>query len=71
MSELSRQVKELERTPRSGSREREGRRLEMPKTPTQKQGNIARPVWTKGGVRPDRSGDGVGVIPKPRPTKKS
>ena len=36
----------------------------MKGVPTQKQGNIARPVQTKGGPRPDRSGDGAGVVPK-------
>ena len=29
--------------------------------PTQKQGNIARPVRTSGGLRPDRSGDGADI----------
>ena len=37
--------------------------------PTQKQGNIARPVKTKGGSRPDRSGDGSD-LPKYSPPKK-
>ena len=43
----------------------------MPKTPTQKEGNVARPVWTKDGPRPDISGDGAKVVPECRPTKKS
>jgi len=36
----------------------------MKGVPTQKQGNIARPVSTKGGLRPDKSGDGASVVPK-------
>lgn len=35
----------------------------MKGVPTQKEGNIARPVWTKGGPRPDKSGDGAAVRP--------
>ncbi len=41
----------------------------MKGTPTQKQGNIARPVRTKGGLRPDKSGDGAD-LPKYTPPKK-
>jgi hypothetical protein len=41
----------------------------MKGTPTQKQGNIARPVKTPGGLRPDRSGDGAS-LPKFKPPKK-
>lgn len=37
--------------------------------PTQKRGNIARPVRTKGGLRPDKSGDGAG-LPKFKQPKK-
>ena len=37
--------------------------VEMKGTPTQKQGNIARPVKTPGGLRPDKSGDGASVTP--------
>jgi hypothetical protein len=42
----------------------------MKGVPTQKQGNIARPVMTPGGPRPDRSGDGAGVVPRPKKRKK-
>ena len=41
----------------------------MKGTPTQKQGNIARAVRTKGGLRPDRSGDGA-ELPKFKQPKK-
>ena len=41
----------------------------MKGTPTQKDGNIARPVRTPGGPRPDRSGDGAS-LPKYTPPKK-
>jgi hypothetical protein len=41
----------------------------MKGTPTQKQGNIARPVKTNGGLRPDKSGDGAD-LPKYTPPKK-
>ena len=42
----------------------------MKGVPTQKQGNIARPVKTKGGFRPDRSGDGAGLFPEKKSKKK-
>ena len=35
----------------------------MKGVPTQKQGNIARPVKTKGGLRPDKTGAGADVRP--------
>ena len=38
----------------------------MKGTPTQKQGNIPRPVKTKGGLRLDISGDGVSPLPEKR-----
>lgn len=38
----------------------------MKGVPSQKRGNIARPVWTPGGPRPDRSGDGADVLPEKR-----
>ena len=41
----------------------------MKGVPTQKDGNIARPVRTPGGLRPDRSGDGAD-LPKYTPPKK-
>ena len=41
----------------------------MKGVPTQKQGNIARPVRDRGGLRPDRSGDGAD-LPKYTPPKK-
>jgi hypothetical protein len=42
----------------------------MKGTPTQKQGNIARPAGKNlGELRPDRSGDGAG-LPKYSPPKK-
>lgn len=34
--------------------------------PTQKGGNIARPVKTQGGFRPDKSGDGASPLPEKR-----
>ena len=43
----------------------------MKGVPTQKKGgNIARPVWTKGGPRPDRSGDGADLPRPPKPKKR-
>jgi hypothetical protein len=42
----------------------------MKGVPTQKQGNIARPVQTKGGPRPDRSGDGAGLSKIKQPKKR-
>ncbi len=41
----------------------------MKGVPTQKQGNNARPVKTKTGLRPDRSGDGAD-LPRFKPPKK-
>jgi len=41
----------------------------MKGVPTQRQGNIARPVRDKGGLRPDKSGDGAD-LPKYTPPKK-
>jgi hypothetical protein len=38
----------------------------MKPVPTQKQGNIARPVKTDGGFRPDSSGDGANPVPEKR-----
>jgi hypothetical protein len=43
--------------------------MKMKGIPTQKQGNIARPVKTSGGFRPDRSGDGVSPFIE-RPVKR-
>jgi hypothetical protein len=39
----------------------------MPRTPrpTQKEGNITKPVREGIDIRPDRSGDGATVTPKP------
>lgn len=44
----------------------------MKGVPTQKKdGNIARPVRTPGGLRPDKSGDGADVrVRTPKPPKK-
>jgi len=36
----------------------------MKGTPTRRDGNIARPVRVPGGVRPDKSGDGVPPVPE-------
>ncbi len=41
----------------------------MKGVPTQKQGNIAKPVKTPGGLRPDKSGDGAD-LPKFSKSKK-
>jgi hypothetical protein len=38
----------------------------MKPVPTQKQGNIARPVKPDGGFRPDSSGDGANPVPEKR-----
>ena len=42
----------------------------MKGVPTQKQGNIARPVKTPGGLRPDKSGDGADLPKFTKPKKK-
>lgn len=42
----------------------------MKGVPPQSKGNVARPVKTKGGFRPDRSGDGAGLFPEKKAKKK-